>query len=53
MKVLTPKQMVQRLPTALAKVKVDNTYENLLNEIRLIIYSLYRAKKILKKCITQ
>ena len=53
MKVLTPQQMVQRLPIALAKVKVDNTYENLLHEIRLIIYSLYRAKKILKKCITQ
>ena len=36
--------MVQRLPTALAEVRVGNTSENLLNEIRQIIYSLYREK---------
>ena len=40
-KILTPKQMLQRLPIALAKVKEGNTSENLLNEIRQIIYSLY------------
>ena len=34
----------QRLAIALAQVKVDNTSENVLNEIRSIIYSLYRAK---------
>ena len=45
---LTPKQMLQRLLTALAQVKAGNTSENLLNEIRQIIYSLYRAKKITK-----
>ena len=46
---LTPKQMLQRLLTALAQVKAGNTSENLLNEIRQIIYSLYRAKEITKK----
>ena len=40
LKMLSPKQMLQRLPTALAQVKAGNTSENLLNEIRLIIYSL-------------
>ena len=41
--------MLQRLPIALAQVEADNTYENVLNEIRQIIYSLYRAKEITKK----
>ena len=41
LKILTPKQMLQRLPIALAQVKAGNTSENLLNEIRQIIYSLY------------
>ena len=44
-KILTPKQMLQRLPIALAQVKADSTSENLLNEIRKIIYFLYRAKR--------
>ena len=48
-KILTPKQMVQRLPIALAQVKAGNNSHNLLNEIRQIIYSLYRAKEITKK----
>ena len=48
-KILTPEQMLQRLPIALAQVKTGNTSENLLNEIRQIIYSLYRAKEITKK----
>ena len=34
LKILTPKQMLQRLPIALAQVKAGNTSENLLNEIR-------------------
>ena len=38
--------MLQRLAIALAQVKADNTSENLLNEIRQIIYSLYQAKEI-------
>ena len=41
--------MLQRLPIVLVQVKTGNTYENLLNEIRQIIYSLYRAKEITKK----
>ena len=41
--------MTQRLPIALAQVKAGNTSVNLLNEIRQIIYSLYRAKEITKK----
>ena len=40
--------MLQRLPIALAQVKAGNTSENLLNEIRQIIYSLYWAKEITK-----
>ena len=40
--------MVQRLPIAFLQVKAGNIPENLLNEIREIIYSLYRAKEITK-----
>ena len=49
LKILTPKQMLQRLPIALAQVKAGNNSENLLNEIRQIIYSLYQSKQITKK----
>ena len=41
--------MLQGLPIALAQVKAGNTSENLLNEIRQIIYSLYLEKEITKK----
>ena len=34
--------MLQRLPIALAQVKPGNTYQNGLNEIKKIIYSLYQ-----------
>ena len=40
--------MLQRLPLSLAQVKAGNTSENLLNEIRQIIYSFYRERKLLK-----
>ena len=40
--------MLQKLPIALAQVKAANTSENLLNQIREIIYSLYWAKEITK-----
>ena len=40
-KILTPKQMLQRLPIALAQIQADNTSENLLNKIRQMTYSLY------------
>ena len=46
LKILTPKEILQRLPIALAQVKADNTSEN---EIRQIIYLLYQAKDITKK----
>ena len=48
-KILIPKQIIQRLPLALAQVKVGNNSENLLNEIRQIVYSLYHSKQITKK----
>ena len=41
--------MFQRLSGARAQVKADSTSENLLNEIRQIIYSLYQTKQITKK----
>ena len=50
--IIVPKQMLQRLPIALAQVKEGNTSEKLLNEICQIIYSLHRAKQLLKKYIT-
>ena len=40
-KILTPKQILQRLHIELAQVKANNTSENSLNEIRQVIYSLY------------
>ena len=49
LKVLTPKQMLQRLPIVLAQVKAGNNSESLLNEIRQIVYSLYQSKQITKK----
>ena len=52
LKILTNKQMLQRLPIALAQIKAGNNSARLLNEIRQIIYSLYQSKKIIKKCIT-
>ena len=48
-KILTPKQMLQRLPIPLAKVKGGNIFENFLNEISQIIYSLCGTKEITKK----
>ena len=41
--------MLQRLPIALVQVKTGNNSENLLNEIRKIIYSWYQSKKVTKK----
>ena len=52
LKILTPTQMLQRLPIALAQVKAGNTSSNLLNEIRQIRYYFYRAKEITKKYTT-
>ena len=49
LKILTPNQMLKRLPIALAQVKAGNNSESLLNEIRQIAYLLYRSKEITKK----
>ena len=48
-KILTPKQMLQRLPIVLLQVKAGNNSENLLNDIRQIVYSLHQSKKLLIK----
>ena len=49
LKILTPKQMLQRLPIALAQIKVGNNSESLLNEIKQIVYSFHQSKEITKK----
>ena len=46
---ITPKQMLRRLPIALAQIQASNNSESLLNEIRQIAYSLYRSNEITKK----
>ena len=51
LEILTSKQMLQRLPIALAQVKAGNNSESLLNEIKKIVYSLYQSKHITKKSI--
>ena len=45
-KMLTPKQLFQRLLISLAQEKAGNNSENLLNEIKQIVYSLYQSKEI-------
>ena len=47
--ILTPKQLLQRLPIALPEVKASNNSESISNEIRQIDYSLYKSKEICKK----
>ena len=49
LKILTPNQMLKRLPIALAQIKAGNNSESLLNKIRQMVYSLYRSKEITKK----
>ena len=52
LKILTPNQMLKRLPIALPQVKAGNNSESLLKEIRQIVYSLIDQKKLLKKYTT-
>ena len=47
--ILTPNQMLSRLPISLAQLKAGNNSEKLKNEIRQILYSLYRSKKLTKQ----
>ena len=46
LKMLTPNQMLSRLPITLAQLKVGNNSEKLKNEVRQLLYSSYRSKKI-------
>ena len=48
LKILTPDQMLSRLPITLAQLKAGNNSEKLINEIRQLLYSLYRSKKLTK-----
>ena len=45
-KILMPNQMLSRLPISLAQLKAGNDSEKLKNEIRQLLYSLYRSKNI-------
>ena len=49
LKILTPNQMLTRLPITLAQLKAGNNSEKLKNEIRLLLYSLYRLKNVTKQ----
>ena len=48
-KILTPSQMLSRLPISLAQLKAGINSEKLKNEIRQLLYSLYRSKNITKQ----
>ena len=45
LKILTPNQILSRLPISLAQLKAGNSSEKLKNKIRQLLYSLYRSKK--------
>ena len=49
LKILIPKQILQRLPIALAQIKAGNNSESLLHKIRQIVYSLYQSKETTEK----
>ena len=51
LKIFTPNQMLSRLPIALAQLKAENNSEKLKNEIRQLLYSLYRSKKNIHKSL--
>ena len=48
-KILTPDQLFSRLLILLSQLKAENDSEKLQNEIRRLLYSLYRSKKLTKK----
>ena len=48
-KILTPREMLQILPIALTSIKAGNTFENLLNQIKQIICSSLKVKKVTEK----
>ena len=49
LKILTPNQMLSRLPISLAQLNAGNNSEKLKNEIRQLLYFLYRSKKLTKQ----
>ena len=49
LKILTPDQMLSRLPITLAQLKAGNSSENLINELRQLLYFLHRSNKLTKK----
>ena len=49
LKILTPNQMLSRLPISLAQLNAGNNSEELKNKIRQLLYSLYRSKKLTKQ----
>ena len=48
LKILTPQQMLSRLPILLAQLQARNNSQELRNEIRQLLYLLYRSKKLNK-----
>ena len=48
LKILTPRQVLRRLPISLAQLNSENNSENPTNEIRQLLYSLYRSNKLTK-----
>ena len=49
LRILTPNQMLNRLPITLAQLKAGNNFEQLKNEISQLLYSLYRSKRLTKQ----
>ena len=49
LKILTPNQMLSRLPISLSQLKAENNSKKLKNEIRQLLYSSYRSKKSTKQ----
>ena len=49
LKILTPNQTLSRLPITFAQLKAGNNSQKLKNEIRQLLYSLYRSKKLTKQ----
>ena len=49
LKILTPNEMLWRLPISLAQLKAGNNSEKLKNRIKQLLYSLYRSKKLTRQ----
>ena len=51
LRILTPGQMLSRLPISLAQLQAENNSDRLKNEIRQPLYSFYRSKNYTKQSI--